>query len=245
MDDSPIELAEVKAAWPEIEAIRFPAHDDDAAFALLGTLRDLFGKEKLSAEDALRRESIKQRASSAGLLTVSADVSDQFLEESAAELTVNFEKEADDPRALELVNKTNQFNLNGRRSTEASWREYLRRDETFLVRVSYQDKFGPLGKIAVVAGRCPIGSQVVMVDTWVMSCRAFSRRIEHRCLELLFHKFGAEKIVFDYEATARNGPLREFFTTMLDGPPQPGFGLMRDEFSRRSPRLFQRVTGAF
>ena len=54
---------------------------------------------------------------------------------------------------LELVNKTNQFNLNGRRYTEADWRKLLARPGALLVAVSYEDKFGPLGTIAVVAGR--------------------------------------------------------------------------------------------
>ena len=42
--------------------------------------------------------------------------------------------------------------------------------------VSYRDKFGPLGKIAVLQG--VKNGDAARIETWVMSCRAFARRIE-------------------------------------------------------------------
>jgi hypothetical protein len=74
-----------------------------------------------------------------------------------------------------------------------------------------------------------------------MSCRAFSRRIEHHCLKYLFEKFPADEIVFDYEATVRNGPLQEFFAQLLGVPPEIGLRLSRSRFFERTPRLFHRV----
>ena len=50
------------------------------------------------------------------------------------------------------MNKTNQFNLNGRRFQEAEWQNWLNAPDTVLVTASYRDKYGPLGKIAVIAG---------------------------------------------------------------------------------------------
>src|SRR5262249_38332555 len=47
VDDSPIELAEVKAAYPSMVCLRFPTNDDQEALAFLGELRDLFGKETI------------------------------------------------------------------------------------------------------------------------------------------------------------------------------------------------------
>ena len=51
-----------------------------------------------------------------------------------------------------------------------------------------------------------------------MSCRAFSRRIEHQCLNYLFEKLDVDEIVFEYEATPRNGPIQDFFAELLAGP---------------------------
>ena len=44
-----------------------------------------------------------------------------------ANAVVVFEFGSREPRVLELVNKTNQFNLNGIRYTEAEWAEGLAR----------------------------------------------------------------------------------------------------------------------
>jgi FkbH-like protein len=244
VDDSPLELAEVKAAFPKMECLRFPTTDHEKAFALLGVLRDLFGKETIVAEDAVRRESLRRSAWQRTLGSGVTTSSDQLLREVEAELTLDYTKDPDDPRALELVNKTNQFNLNGRRSTEACWWEFLRRDETFLLRASYKDKFGPLGMIAVLAGRRFPAGGTLEVDTFVMSCRAFSRRIEHRCLEQLFREFGVGEIAFDYQPTARNAPLRDFFSGLLDVPPQPGFRLGRECFVAHCPPLFDQTKRA-
>jgi len=239
LDDSPIELAEVKLAHPDIECRRFPAHDDQEVLALLGELRDLFGKETILAEDALRRESLRRTAFIREGEQVSGSSSDRFLQEAEAALTLDFAKEADDSRALELINKTNQFNLNGRRYTHGSWREYLNQAETFLLRVSYKDRFGPLGKIAVMAGRRLPQPGALEIDVWVMSCRAFSRRIEHRCLEQVFEQLQVEQIAFDYQPTPRNAALRDFFSSLVGGPPQPGFQLSRQGFATHCPPLFQ------
>jgi FkbH-like protein len=238
VDDSPMELAEVQAAHPEVECIPFPARDDQAAYELIVRLRDLFGKERVSEEDALRLASLRNASRmrrEAVQLGVDAD---HFLEQAEATLTLDFSR-GPDPRAFELINKTNQFNLNGRRLTESDWQALLGDPEAFLLVAAYQDKYGALGKIAVLAGRRREGS--IAVETWVMSCRAFGRRIEHRCIEQLFARFRTQEVAFDFQATPRNGPLQEFFAGLLGGPPEQGVRLSRDVFERKCPRLFHRI----
>jgi hypothetical protein len=74
-----------------------------------------------------------------------------------------------------------------RRFRETEWQNWLKAENTFFVAASYQDKYGPLGKIAVLAGDLTgmnsTGKQF-QVRTWVMSCRAFFRLIEYECLRL-------------------------------------------------------------
>ena len=69
----------------------------------------------------------------------------------------------------------------------------------------------------MLAGR-PRGDTLA-VDTWVMSCRAFSRRVEYACLAVLFDTFAATEIAFDFQPTPRNGPIQEFFAGLLGHPP--------------------------
>jgi predicted enzyme involved in methoxymalonyl-ACP biosynthesis len=74
-----------------------------------------------------------------------------------------------------------------------------------------------------------------------MSCRAFSRRIEHKCLDYLFEKFAVESISFNFQPTERNRPLQEFLASLLETEPASGCTLARETFVRNRPELHQAV----
>lgn len=239
VDDSPMELAEVQTAFPEMAGLVFPKNDYPAAEVFLRRLRGMFGKPELSAEDQIRRESLRQAARFQDQLA-DADASDDFLRTLEARIGVN-KQAAADPRSLELINKTNQFNLNGRRFEPAEWQSHWLQDGGFVWSVAYEDKFGPLGKIAVIGGFCRNGS--LEIDSWVMSCRAFARRIEHQCLHLLFTESAAREISFRFQSTDRNGPLQDFLRGLLGEPLGPDARLDRLAFEQHCPPLFHTITG--
>jgi FkbH-like protein len=239
VDDSPMELAEVQSVHPEIQCQLFPTRDDQAVYDLIEHLRDQFGKDAIAQEDGLRLETLRRADGLGAGDGAQTSASDAFLEQAEAVLAVDFTKLPVPPRAFELVRKTNQFNLNGRRPTEGAWHAYLKNPETFLLSVAYRDKFGPLGTIAVLAGQA--GGNTLAVDTWVMSCRAFSRRIEYSCLAVLFEAFAARAIAFDFQPTTRNGPIQEFFTQLLGQPPGSRVTLAKEDFDARCPPLHHRL----
>src|SRR6266849_495539 len=223
VDDSRLELEEVKAAFPAIECIRF--RNDDPAFLI--ELRNHFAKRAILEEDALRSESLRAGASireSAG----DAGAYDALLAGANAKITFRWQKKPE-PRALELINKTNQFNLNGVRYSEADWNRFLGESASRVVIVEYEDRFGKLGKIAVIAGR-EEGS-AFCVHSWVMSCRAFSRRIEHQCLKALLERW--DSVELQLKRTDRNGPLQDFLSQI--GNCQP---ITRQNFEKNCPKLF-------
>jgi FkbH-like protein len=239
IDDSAMEVAEVKAAFPEMQCIVFPHNDPGAIWDLLKQLRNLFGKTTVSPEDLLRMESIRAAGALREAVAGDGSSADDFLQNAGAEIEFSFAKQPRDTRAFDLINKTNQFNLNGKRLTEAAWQDYLNDPAAFLMTVSYEDKYGPLGKIAVLLGK--IEEQRVSVDFWVMSCRAFSRRIEYQCLKQLCERFDATEVVFDYQATPRNGPLQEFFAGIAGSPLPSQLHVSRSDVQDKSPALFHRV----
>jgi FkbH-like protein len=218
VDDSPVELAEVQQAYPNITCRAFPAKDPQAVWNLLGELRDLFGKPLLMEEDRLRQSSIR---ASAQIQELAADgASPGFLSTLQGSVTLAWCVGSADKRPLELLNKTNQFNLNGFRVTEGEWQRLREQEDTIVAVVGYQDKFGPLGRVAVLLGS-RLGS-TVRVSHWVMSCRAFSRRLEHHTLDSLFHHANAEQLEFAFEKTERNQPLQEFFKAVGVRPGEDG-----------------------
>jgi len=239
MDDSPMESAEVKAAFPTMECLVFKKDDYQAVWDLLANLRASFGKTAISNEDAIRLESLRSAAPLLDAMGQDGNASDEFLKRADAFVSFDFTKRPKDGRAFELVNKTNQFNLNGKRFSESEWTKFLADPASFLVAVTYQDKYGPLGKIAVVLGK--VHEKKLHITAWVMSCRAFSRRIEHHSLKRLFEKFDADEAVFDFQATERNGPTQDFFLELTGEPPQPGLKISRASFWEKTPPLFHRV----
>ena len=239
VDDSRTEIAEVKMVHPDIEGVLFP-EGEEAAYAMIQRLRDLFGKERVSSEDAIRRDSLRVGSVFHEEMESDGEAANSFLKQAEAELTVSYAKEPLDTRALELVNKTNQFNLNGKRYTEKDWQLHLAGDDTILMIVSYEDKYGPLGKIVVLSG-CR-QDDCIRLNTWVMSCRAFSRRIEYQCLQLLFGRLDVDEIVFDFHATGRNTVMQRFFKDLSVTTKKNPLRLSKKLFFDRCPKLFHKTT---
>jgi FkbH-like protein len=206
---------------------------------MLCQLRDLFGKPVLLEEDALRRDSL--RAAEAIRSTGEQIDAPEFLRSLNGTVTLDYQTNPADKRPLELINKTNQFNLNGERIAEGEWQRLLASNGNVTVSVSYQDKFGPLGKIGVLVAHQY--NRSVKVTNWVMSCRAFSRRIEHHTLASLLRKTNAEEVEFSFQATDRNQPLQEFFQDIGVQHDEPGVSrLSTAQFLARTDDLPHKVT---
>jgi FkbH-like protein len=177
------------------------------------------------------------RASSHRPDSLAGTTPEEFLKSLGAEISLIYDRP--DERAFELVNKTNQFNLNGRRLDEAAWRAMRAEPDRFLLSVSYRDKFGPLGKIAVVSGRRKDGE--LWLDIWVMSCRAFSRRIEFQTLKSLFGRLGGESAALGLAVTDRNGPFRDFVRALTGAEPAGPIRVTKADFLASCPKLYAKV----
>src|SRR5260370_12358922 len=237
VDDSPLELAEVGATFPQVECLLFPKDDESQALAVLEHLRDRSGKPRLSEEDVLRRESLVKAVQFGEMSAETAP--DEFLASLEATVTLDLTA-ADNDRVFELINKTNQFNLNGERYDTVSWQQAAARPCAFAWSVAYHDKFGPLGKIAAVSGFRR--DNVVHVDTWVMSCRAFARRIEYQVLKQLFAWAPDADLEFQFRATERNGPVQELLSKFCETLPQTGtIKVTSAAFQAACPPLFHTV----
>ena len=80
------------------------------------------------------------------------------------------------PRATQLINKSNHFNLTGKKYTE---KELLKLSQQPLSHVLYfklSDKFGDNGLISVIIFHKH--DLNIVIDNWVMSCRVLGRQME-------------------------------------------------------------------
>ena len=115
-------------------------------------------------------------------------------------------------RIVQLISKSNQFNLTTQRYSEADI-EQLENDPQFFTRqIRLKDTFGDNGMISVVV--CKKGVTVWEIDTWLMSCRVLGRRVEEAVLqEIIKHakKEQVKTLVGTYRPTSRNMMVKEHY----------------------------------
>ncbi len=234
IDDSDFELAEVFDSHPGIKVLKFPKKEEDFP-NFVKSVRHFFPKREATEEDKLRMQSIRSNVwFNSELQTKDPE---EFYQGLNAKITFSAINETNIDRAVELINKTNQFNLNGWRTDKERLGYLLSIGHNFGYVVSYEDRFGPLGIIAVFTGEHDYNTTLhnyMSLSHFCLSCRAFSRRIEYAILRELF-KF-TRTLHFNYQKTEKNGS----FVTYYSGLTQDSF-LDDVEFEKLCPKLYHEV----
>jgi len=154
----------------------------------------------ITHEDLTRSASYRALAQAAVQRASTTDL-DSFLQGLAPVLHIDRVDAASVPRIAQLLAKTNQFRMNASRFDEAAL--LARPGDILALRLA--DRLQDYGIVAVVVLQDE--GEVLRVENWVMSCRVFSRRLEHATLALLRARArmqGASRIVLAYVPTAKN-----------------------------------------
>jgi len=209
IDDNPLELADIQRTIPEIRAWRTP-RDAAGWQTLWRQLQQACGAWRIGEEDRLRTEIIQRSLELIGAmaeLPVGALLAD--LPSLQLEVTIN-PNAFDDPRSLELINKTNQFNLNGERLTSEQLSQFRdRMREPFCVSARLRDRDGDFGTICVAIGWMGEDGDLHLRNL-VLSCRAFGRRVEDLVLDQLCALGAWSHLAIRYIDTGKNEPARRF-----------------------------------
>jgi FkbH-like protein len=116
-------------------------------------------------------------------------------------------------RVVQLVNKTNQFNLTTRRTTQEEVAAIIADPHLLSLQIRLLDRFGDNGIIAIVIGRL-LDEADMLIDTWLMSCRVLGRQVEEATLNLVTaeaRRLGATQLIGEYRPTAKNGMVRDHY----------------------------------
>lgn len=203
VDDSPIEREWVKRELPEVLVIDLP--EEPALFCDAIERAQAFPMSALTREDVGRNASYRSRTSVSIAKSKASDL-DAFLEGLESVAVVENVSAASLDRVLGLIGKTNQFKLNPRTFTAEA---ILARSSDALM-VRFRDRMQDYGITSVLVTE--IEKRDLVILNWVMSCRVFSRRLEHAILEVLRTRAiaaGASRIRACFEASARNGVARD------------------------------------
>lgn len=202
VDDNPVELAEVAAALPKVRCLQFPITEDGIP-TFLGELAALFSRRVVTDEDRQRTEMYRRRLE--GLAPDSASGADltAFLQGLEMRLEIRDRSSGDRTRAVQLINKTNQFNLNGQRIEDEEVGRVLAAGGR-LFTATLEDRNGSHGEILA----CLLTGDGT-VRSLVMSCRVMQRRVEYAFLTWLAQSEQAPRML-EFRSTDRNSPLRTF-----------------------------------
>lgn len=220
-DDNPVERAEVRMAAPEVLVADVPS--DPLRYTEALTTLPWFDQIAVSDEDRRRTELYRHRREAANSQQAFASV-DEFL--ASLDMTAQVGAWTAETRAriVQLIGKTNQFNLTTRRHSEADLAAGVSSGDQTVAWIRVADRFGDHGLIGVAILRAVEG--VGIVDTFLMSCRVMNRRVEHALMSVVAdhaRRLGCHELRGEYIPTAKNGMVRDFYPALgfapVDGAP--------------------------
>ena len=202
IDDNPVECAEVASACPEVLTFVLPERPEDVPSYLDHVWAlDLL---KTTPEDRMRtatyhadriREQARAEASSFVEFLAGLELEIQFHDLDASHLT----------RVAQLTQRTTQFNTSARMRSESELQRSLEQGELQGLVAHMRDRFGDYGVVGAVLFR-PESSSLT-VDTFLLSCRAFGKDLEHHMLARLGEtamQYGLSVLDFVFTPTDRN-----------------------------------------
>ena len=207
-DDNPAERAHVRAELPQVLVVEVPADPAQFVRALQDSLA--FEAVDIGEADAERAAQYQAEAARRSMQTAAASPED-YLASLVMKASVEPVNEANLDRVVDLITKTNQFNLTTRRHSRAAVEQMIATPRSVCFAVKLQDKFGDYGLISVALA-LPSHDDALHIDTWLMSCRAMGRTVEHFVLNHLVkaaRDAGFTRLTGEYLPTAKNTPVRD------------------------------------
>jgi FkbH-like protein len=209
IDDRPDERAMASHAHANLVALD---SCEEATWTLLETWSRLLG----TAVGTDRTELYKQRAEREKLLSASPDDDDSaaVLASLKLKLDIRCSTDGDLKRIYELINRTNQWNLQGSRCSFQEVKEWHASDQYRIYSARVKDKFGDMGLISVCVAE--FKPDALEVQIFVLSCRVFGFGVETVLLRELERdskeRFGEVKVRGYFVPTASNAPSKDFFS---------------------------------
>jgi len=140
-------------------------------------------------------------------------------------------------RVTQLINKTNQFNLTTRRHSRTQVQTMLESTGSIALALRLRDKFGDQGIIAVLLAVRGGDAATLVIDSFLMSCRALGRGVEDALWAAMLRRVdrqSVQRLQAEYIPTAKNNIVAGLYDRL---------GLQRMEHNSSSTRyLLEPVT---
>ncbi len=211
-DDNPFERNIVRRELPAVNVPELP--EDPALYSRCIADAGYFESVQLTPEDFERGQQYQANMARESLRASHTDLKG-YLRSLQMELIHQPFDRIGLKRIVQLINKTNQFNLTTRRYTEDDVLAFMGDPKSLTLQLRLVDQFGDNGIIGIVIG-LPQDSSL-RLDTWLMSCRVLGRQVEETTLNLVAAeavKLGFRSLIGEYLPTKKNGMVRDHYAKL-------------------------------
>ena len=213
IDDNPLECEKVRKLCPEVKVVELPSDPVNYMHTLLAS--PFLKVANTTAEDSKRATNYAKQRQNKTQAEQFQNLDDYFASLNI-NVTVAAVNEGSFNRAVQLTNKTNQFNTTTRRFNDKQLKNLLNDDDYQVVTVSYQDNATESEVIGLlVVSYNKKSTQQCEIDLLLLSCRVLGRSIETAMLAWLEQQClskGITSISGNINITERNTPVRDIFS---------------------------------
>ncbi len=212
-DDNPAEREQVRQALPEVGVVEVPKEPSEYVRALEGA--GWFEAVGVTAADKKRSDQYRAERKRRDVRKELPSL-DAYFESLQMVATVEPIGGDNLARVVQLVGKTNQFNLTTRRHVLERVVAMTQDPRGVSMAVRVTDRFGDHGLVAVLIA-VPDDDGALRVDTWLMSCRVIARGVEDFCFAMTLQgaaKLGYERIRGEYIPSAKNAQVAELYVRL-------------------------------
>jgi FkbH-like protein len=211
-DDNPAERELIRQALPEVAV---PEVSEDPALYIRNLQEGLWFEAAALTEADLQRSEQYVVERKRRDLKESFTSMDDYLGSLEMRASVAPIDEADMQRVVQLIGKTNQFNLTTRRHTREDVLELLARPKAFGTTLRVRDRFGDHGLVGLlIAVPDETDPADLRIDTWLMSCRVIGRTVQEFQFNRVLasaRELGYRGIVGHYIETKKNALVKSLY----------------------------------
>lgn len=220
LDDNPAEREAMKAECPEVTVIDFPKDSSLLPETVEKAYQDYFLSLEVTGEDTKKTAMYRAESQRKAEMSSATSVED-FLKKLEMTMDIHRMLPEEEKRVVQLVNKTNQFNVTTKRYSEEEIKKLAEKGDVITVHMA--DKYGDQGLVAVLILK--YDSDQADIDTFLMSCRVMGRSAENEIvarIKNLLQAKGVKSVHAAYIKTAKNAPVESLFEKL-------GFSIVEQE----------------
>jgi FkbH-like protein len=214
VDDQEFEREEVRFRAPQVSVLS-STEDPLQTLNALMCCRS-FDVYRISDADIRRNDDYASQAQRRKL-ELKSDDPKEFLRTLQLKARIDFVKDETIPRTIQMLMKTNQFNLTTKRHLKSEVRQMLANPANVLLLLSLSDRFGDQGIVGLAIALGNPATKESKIDSFLLSCRAIGRGAEQALWSVLLSHLsrnGYTVLKSEYLRTDKNQQVADLFQSL-------------------------------